>query len=79
MPFHVRLSTTLRDRVPGYSPADGINTDIPLPATVRDLAESLGLPLGEIAIIMVNGMHADLDTALADGDRVALFPAVGGG
>ncbi|MDL2207904.1 MoaD/ThiS family protein [Desulfovibrio sp. OttesenSCG-928-M16] len=79
MRLHVKLSTTLRVRVPGYDPAGGLAVDLADGATVRNLALHLGLPLEEIKITMVNGRHASLDTPLSDTDRVAFFPAVGGG
>jgi len=49
------------------------------PGTVSDLIRALGIPAGEVAIIFINGAHAVEATALRDGDRVGLFPAVGGG
>lgn len=79
MTVHVKLSTTLRDAVPGYVPATGLEAALPAPPTVRRLAEQLALPLEDIKIVMLNGQHASLDAPLADGDRVAFFPAVGGG
>jgi molybdopterin converting factor small subunit len=75
----VTLSTTLRDHVPGYSPAQGLSTDINSPADVKALLALLGIPENETKIIMVNGRQATLRDPLSDGDRVALFPAVGGG
>ena len=43
------------------------------------LALHLGLPLEEIRIVMINGRQEELSCPLRDGDRVAYFPAVGGG
>ena len=41
---------------------------------VADLLTRLGLPDGRIKMIMVNGRGATLDTPIAAGNRVALFP-----
>ena len=79
MPVLIKLSTTLREHVPGYNPAEGLSMELHGPATVGDMAERIGLPLSQIKITMLNGAHASLDNPLADGDRVAYFPAVGGG
>ena len=79
MKLHVRLSTTLRAFVPGYDPDRGLDTVLDEGGSVRDLALALALPLKEIRLIMVNGSHASLETVLRDRDRVAFFPAVGGG
>jgi len=49
-------------------------------ATVRTLAERLGLPIERVRIITVNGKQETLDKSLADGDLVYIFPpAIGGG
>ena len=95
MAVTVTLSTTLRDHVPGYTPAVGLAFDLAALSRDRggaptggvkggevnagDLAAHMGLPLSDIKIIMINGRHASLDQLVRDGDRVAYFPAVGGG
>lgn len=76
---HVKLSTTLRDCVPDYVPAKGLDVALSSPATVEGVARHVGLPLEDIKIVMRNGVHADLPDPVTDGDRVAFFPAVGGG
>jgi molybdopterin converting factor small subunit len=43
-------------------------------AQVEDLLSRLDLPQDRVKMIMVNGRGATLDTPIADGDRVALFP-----
>jgi molybdopterin converting factor small subunit len=59
--------------------AEGL-TEVPEGATVRTLAESLGLPLDLVRIIAVNGQQVDLAEPLSDGDSVYIFPpAFGGG
>lgn len=47
--------------------------------TTRDIVESLNISIDDVAIIMINGRRAELDTIIEDGDTVALFPPVGGG
>lgn len=48
-------------------------------ATVTDLCASIGLSVGVVGLVLVNGVHADAATRLRDGDEVSLFPPVGGG
>lgn len=79
MAMHVILSTTLRDHVPDYRPAEGLFVDCAPPISAGELARRVGLPLQDIKIVMVNGRRSGLDAPLADGDRVGFFPAVGGG
>ena len=47
--------------------------------TVRDVVVGAGIPPEAVFIVIVNNDRADLDTELADGDRLGLFPAVSGG
>lgn len=47
--------------------------------TVAAVMERLGLPQAEVKLVFVNGLKAGFDTVLRDGDRLGLFPAVGGG
>ena len=77
----VKLSTTLRDHVPGYTPDPGLEVDITPHGelSAEALAEVIGIPHAEIKIVMVNGRQSTLSTIVKDGDRVAYFPAVGGG
>ena len=77
----VKLSTTLRDCVPGYTPDPGMSVDISEygELSAEALADAIGIPRSEIKIVMVNGRQSALSTVVRDGDRVAYFPAVGGG
>ena len=79
MPILVKLSSTLRTYVPGYDPAKGLSLPMSEGLTAARVIESLGVPLAMVKILMVNGVHAPLDRPLADGDRLGVFPAVGGG
>jgi molybdopterin converting factor small subunit len=79
MSVSVRLSTTLRDSLPGYSPAEGLSLEIDGETPALELALSLKLPLSEIKIVVLNGRRVSLEAIVKDGDRLAFFPAVGGG
>ena len=46
--------------------------------TVAEVIATLGLP-DEPRVVFVNGRHAAETAALADGDRLAIFPPVAGG
>jgi sulfur-carrier protein len=47
--------------------------------TVQDLITGLGIPENTVKLIFINGVHGKKNTILKDGDRVGLFPPVGGG
>ncbi|HYA13253.1 MAG TPA: MoaD/ThiS family protein [Syntrophales bacterium] len=47
--------------------------------TIMGVLKGLGLPMDKIKMIFINGLHATGDEVLKDGDRVGVFPPVGGG
>ena len=79
MPIHIKLSTTLRQSVPGYDPVAGITLPLEEPAPATEVAQRLGLPLQDIKLVMINGRQASLDATIAPNDQIAFFPPVGGG
>ncbi|MFO7887411.1 MAG: MoaD/ThiS family protein [Eubacteriales bacterium] len=46
---------------------------------VKDLLNELGIKEEEVALIIVNGIHSNVDRKLEEGDTLALFPPVAGG
>lgn len=54
-----------------FEVADGI--------TMQELLELIGLPDDQVKLTFINGAHVSRDATISDGDRVGLFPAVGGG
>jgi len=46
---------------------------------VKDLLNELGIKEEEVALIIVNGIHSNVDRKLEEGDVLALFPPVAGG
>ncbi|SFM97340.1 MoaD/ThiS family protein [Thermodesulforhabdus norvegica] len=79
MAVSVFIAATLRRYYPDYDPLKGISIEVPEGASVEELLKLLGIPSSEVKIIMVDGTHARTDTRLKGNERVALFPAVGGG
>jgi sulfur-carrier protein len=62
-----------------YMPESGDAFQIDTGITVRNLALGLGIPLESAKLIFVNGQKRDLTATLSGGERVAIFPPVGGG
>ncbi len=46
---------------------------------VKDVIEILNISKEEVKIVFVNGAYASMDTELKDGNRLGIFPAIGGG
>ena len=47
--------------------------------TLSDIAKIVGIGLGDMYILMVNGYGVKPDSEVHDGDLVVIFPAVFGG
>lgn len=54
-------------------------TDYPEGTTVEDIIRSLQIDPGEVGVTMINSRHCNLDQVPAEGDQLAIFPAIGGG
>lgn len=62
-----------------YIGGSAVEVDLADGGTVASLLAQLGIPAERTKIVFVNSRAADLDRALADGERVDLFSAIGGG
>ncbi len=65
-----------------YNPSKRSWLDLQLPQAIRllDLLQKLGVPPAEVALAVVNGQLVSIeDTRVTNGDRVELYPAIGGG
>jgi molybdopterin converting factor small subunit len=70
------LYATLRRYVGGRP---SIQVGVEAGQTVGQTLAQLGVPSGETRIIFVNNRPGTLSQPLQDGDRVGVFPAIGGG
>lgn len=61
-----------------FSPPGGA-LELPQGARVSDVMDMLGIAHDDVKIIFINGAHVAAEAALSEGDRLGLFPAVGGG
>lgn len=73
--IQIKLFATLLDKLPentdNYPVKDG--------TTVANLVDLLGIDRKDAKLIFINGRKGELDSILQEGDRVGLFPPVGGG
>jgi molybdopterin converting factor small subunit len=73
--IQIKLFATLREFMPPSSDTFGIEQGI----SVRELLEQLNLPPDKAKLIFINGVKADLTSTLEGGERIGIFPPVGGG
>jgi len=77
--IEVRVFATLRRYLPDLGIGEAKTIELAEGTTFRELCDHLALPFDEVKIIMRNGIQTEMDEILADGDRIAYIPAVGGG
>jgi molybdopterin converting factor small subunit len=75
MQIHLKLFATLK----AYTPDDADQYPVAPGTTVGDIVHRLKIPVKDAKLIFINSIRRDLDTPLADGDRLGIFPPVGGG
>jgi len=63
----------------GQEADDVIFLDLAPESTLGDLIEEIGLGDDKAIIALVNGLRQEKSCKLHDGDRVGMFPPVGGG
>jgi molybdopterin synthase sulfur carrier subunit len=78
MHVEVRLYATLR-RYATASAGGILHVDVPEGGKAADAIAAVGVDADEIHLLMINGVIASADQVLAEGDRLGLFPSVGGG
>ena len=71
----IKLFATLSQ----YTPSSSSNYPIEPGITIRNLLQRLGVPENEIKLIFIDGVKGNLTSRLQGGERVGIFPPVGGG
>lgn len=74
MTVEVRLFATLRE-----GRGKVLQAVYEEPVRPRDVIGRLGIQEKDVAILLINGRDGLMDTLLKEGDKVSIFPPVGGG
>jgi molybdopterin synthase sulfur carrier subunit len=75
----VKLFATLSRHFGDVMPGTPVEVEVTEGATLADLAEQLQVLQEEVRMVFVNGRMQPLDYVLRPGDKVGIFPPVGGG
>ena len=73
--IQLKLFATLNRFTPPSADSYSIDAGI----SVHKLLEQLNIPEKKARLIFIDGVKADLDATLDGGERVGIFPPVGGG
>ena len=77
--IEVRLFASLRKYHPSAGDGAAFTLELDDKANLGDLVNQLKVPRQEIGVLMVNGKWQKENYPLNDGDRIGLFPLIGGG
>ena len=73
--IELKLFATLKRFTPEFSDSYPISAGI----TVSDLLEQLGVPMEEVNLVFINDQRGNLTSTLEGGERISIFPPLGGG
>ncbi|MGM0652943.1 MAG: MoaD/ThiS family protein [Bacillota bacterium] len=79
MEVSVVLYATLTRYHPGDKGNNPFTVEMPEGATVKDLLKEIGIKESETKQVFINHKTRPDDFVLEDGQKVAIFPPVGGG
>lgn len=75
MGIEIKLFATLAQ----FMPENGEDYPITEGTIVQDVIDQLQLPPDDVTLIFINSVRSSKESLLNDGDRLGLFPPVGGG
>ena len=73
--IQIKLFATLQPFTPPSGEKYPINPGI----SIRNLLEQLNIPQEKAKLIFIDGIKANLSSTLDGGERIGIFPPVGGG
>jgi len=79
MKIEIHLFATLTKYLPPGVADNTFLMEVDQGTPIKDIINRIGIPQADVKIIFLNGVHArDIDK-LKDGDRLGIFPPIGGG
>jgi len=79
MKVEIRLYASLTRFMPDKSIKKPYLMELEDGTSIIDVIKSLKVPEDAVKLIFLNGKHATGDRVLKDGDKLGVFPPVGGG
>ena len=73
--IQIKLFATLQR----FMPPSAENYAIEAGTSIRTLLQQIDLPEDKAKLIFIDGLKAELTTVLKGGERIGIFPPVGGG
>ena len=79
MEVTLNLFATLARYMPHEAKGNSCVLEVSEGTRVRDVLKTLKIPTEKVKLVFLNGVHARGDETLKHGDRIGVFPPIGGG
>ncbi|MCU0598139.1 MAG: MoaD/ThiS family protein [Desulfobacterales bacterium] len=79
MKIEIHLFASLAKYLPAGSLDKTVVMEISHGTSIMDVISRIEIPREDVKLIFLNGIHARDAETLKDGDRLGLFPPIGGG
>ncbi len=79
MKVELNLFSSIARYMPDKAQGNSWIAEVSEGTRVRELLEQLKIPTDTVKLVFLNGVHANGDEILKDGDKVGVFPPIGGG
>lgn len=73
--IELKLFATLQPYAPPNAPCYPVESG----TSIEKIVEALNIPKDQVKLIFSNGVRCDGSTIVQDGDRIGIFPPLGGG
>ena len=77
--MNVHIQIRLYANLNRFTPADAENYALDKGSTVAELLDKLQIPQDKVRLIFINNLKGELNSVLEGGERVGIFPPIGGG
>lgn len=62
-----------------YTPENADRYPVSPGSTIKNILDALNIPLSEAKLIFINNVRVEPDAVIYGGERIGIFPPVGGG
>jgi len=79
MKIEIHLFASISKYLPTGALDKTFHMEVSHATPIKEIINRIGIPRSDIKLIFLNGVHAMDTDILKDGDRLGLFPPIGGG
>ena len=79
MKVEIRLFASFTQYLPPDAEGQKAEMELDEGTTIKEVLTRLGVPLDMVKLVFANGVHAEMDYVIQEGDRIGAFPPVAGG